>query len=240
MQQLLADSWESYVENFRLILFFSLPFLLAVPVAMLLPNYLALGGAFMRFASVPVDVQLTDIVLMIVGFVISLVLICFALVNITMLVRAQRGLIGIRREWLEAVGKYTSRVFWTFLFITALIMLANIWLFEWGLHDLQGQLIAFVLWLPLFYVPQAVVIDEMGPVKAMAASIRAIGSKPQFFLLWLALGIVALSVVDGIALATGMFEARWAVLAVNALVVLPFLTVMQTHAYIRKFTILHH
>jgi hypothetical protein len=94
--------------------------------------------------------------------------------------------------------------------------------------------------LGLFYAPAAIVIDDMRPFRAVQASYRHIMKKPMLFLLWLAIALIALIALDAffIMLKNSIPFARYILLIINSLVLVPFLIVLQTQSYLTKYSIL--
>ena len=63
---------EAYTNNIKMLLFFSLPFLLAflIPVFSPMPTYAAVGGTFLRTGSMYMDLTSFDIALIALTFLI--------------------------------------------------------------------------------------------------------------------------------------------------------------------------
>jgi hypothetical protein len=114
--------------------------------------------------------------------------------------------------------------------------------YEYQVEGLTTPLFSFLISLVLFYVPAAIVIDELRPTEAMRMSLYMIKNKFVLFLLWLILGFVILTVLDVafVFLATS-FKLNWTryvMLVLNSLIVMPFLVILQTQMYLTKYTIL--
>lgn len=241
MLSVLAQALKSYADNLRLISFFSIPFLIAFPVSLLLPSFVTVGATLLRFGSLPNDISALETALIVAFIAVSLLLMSFAIVAINTVIKSQKTQVLIRRRTLEEIEYHTFRVFWLLVFSLLLSLFANMLLYDYGLSKTLGMLVNFAIWLPIVYAPAAVVIDDLQPVRAMQASIGAIRTKPVHFVFWLALGALMLTAIDLLGIAIGSVlpvAGRYAALVLNALLVLPFLVVLQTQIYISKYTIL--
>lgn len=232
----------AYLKNVKMVSFFSLPFLLAVLIPLLAPTptYVALGGTFLRTGSMYVDLTGLDIAVIVVSFLVSLFLVSFAIVAINLLIKSQRTFTNIRTEVLEGIEKYTLTVFWLYLTAFIIGLIAILIGYEYGVSTWLSPLVAFLVSLPLFYAPTAIVIDEQRPLVAMRTSLFMIARRAEMFVLWIVIGIAALSLVDIIFLLLHSYlpYARYLVLIANALLILPFLIMMQVQIYLTKYTIL--
>ncbi len=239
---ILQHTWAAYTRNLKLISFFSIPFLLALLIPLLspMPTFLSAGGSFLRFGSIPTeDLTQGNIAIIVVFSLASLFLVSFALVAINIVIKSQRTLTQIRTEVLQGIEKYTLSVFWLLLTFELLYLVIDMFLFEFGLHRVVGSLITFLLSLPIFFAPAAIVIDELSPSNAVRMSLNVMKMRFMHFLLWMVVGAAALVVLDGALLALLPHTlAEYAVLVINSVALLPFLVVMQTQIYLSKYTII--
>lgn len=242
MVDALRYSVESYVKNVKMVSFFSLPFLLAflIPLFSPTPTYVALGGTFLRTGSMYVDLTSFDVAIIVLSFLVSLFLVSFAIVAINLLIKSQRTFTNIRTEIMQGIERYTLNVFWLYLTAWVLCFVVNLLGYEYGVNEWLTPLFSLLVSLPLFYAPTAIVIDEQRPWQAMKGSVMVVFKRFPYFLLIVALGVAALSLVDAlfIALHTVIPYARYLVLVANALFILPFLIMMQVQVYLTKYTIL--
>lgn len=194
----------------------------------------------MRFGSVPSDeMTQSNMAIIVIFSLASLFLVSFALVAINIVIKSQRTLTQIRTEVLQGIEKYTFSVFWLLLTFELLYLVINMFLFDFGLHRILGTLVTFLLSLPIFFAPAAIVIDELSPNSAVRMSLSVLKMRFMYFLLWIVIGVVALAVLDGLLLAIIPHTlAEYAVLIINSVVVLPFLVVLQTQIYLSKYTII--
>lgn len=235
-----GHSWEAYRRNFRLISFFSIPFLIAFPLALLLPNFTALSAIFLRFGSVSRDLSAWDALLVVVVFLVSMLMFSFALAAINLVVRSQRALQRLTTRDIEGIENHTLTLFLLFVVVFIVTLAANMFLYDYGLHTTLGALIAFLAALAVVFAPQAVVIDDVGLKHAMTRSWRIVVQKLPYFLGMLALATVLFLLVTGVFMALeGIVPyARLVALVVNSVFVIPFLEVLKTQIYLSKYTLL--
>jgi len=239
-ENILSHSFEAYFKNIKLISFFALPSLLAffIPTLVNTPVFAALGGTFLRTGSIP-DLQTADLGVIIAGVLASLYLMSFAIVNINIVIKSQRTSTSIKNEVLKGITGYTFNVFLLFLLGTIALLIIQLLTFELGAQSWLSPILSLLVWLPLFYAPAGLVIDELRPFRAAQRSFNMVFSKLPYMLLWLAISFVLLSLLDLVFL--WLFPHKLgslAVLLINSLVLVPFLIVFQTQIYMSKYTIL--
>ncbi|MBM3229576.1 hypothetical protein FJZ26_04035 [Candidatus Parvarchaeota archaeon] len=241
MSKLLMHTFSAYFKNLKLILFFSIPLLLAfmIPVFVKTPVYIALGGVFLRTGSIGGDVKYFDAAIMIISFVASLFLMSFATVNINLVIKSMRSSVHVSREVISGIGKYTLNVFWLFLTFALMTLIAQLLLFENPSSPILYPVITLVLSMFFFYCPSALVIDELRPIRAIEKSLSFAISKFPLFLLWLVVGFALIAIPEYLILELLSHSlATYVLLLLNTLVVMPFLIVLQTQVYVSKYTIL--
>ncbi|MCX8195140.1 MAG: hypothetical protein N3G22_03490 [Candidatus Micrarchaeota archaeon] len=237
---ILSYSWKAYTSNIKLISFFSIPTLIAmlIPTLVKTPIFPALGATFLRTGSIP-DMTPADFGVIIAALLASLYLISFAIVNINIVIKAQRTQTSIKNEVIKGITGYTLNVFILYLLGLIALLIIQLTTLELGAQKWLAPLLSLLVWLPLFYAPAGLVIDELRPFRAAEKSFKMVFSKFHYFLLWLLIAFVLLSVSDFVAL--NFFEHRVGsllVLLLNSLVLMPFLIVLQTQIYLSKYTIL--
>ncbi|VVB99783.1 Uncharacterised protein [uncultured archaeon] len=239
-ENILSYTFKAYTKNIKLISFFSIPALVAflIPLLINTPVFAALGGSFLRTGSIP-DLTAAELGVIIIGMLASLYLISFAIVNINIVIKSQRTGTSIRNEVIKGITGYTLNVFLLFLLGTIALLIIQLLTFELGVQAWLAPILSLIVWLPLFYAPAALVIDEMRPYRAAQKSFSMVFSKFPYFLLWLVIAFILLSLLDIIFLnALPHKLGSLAVLLVNSLVLMPFLIVLQTEIYLSKYTIL--
>ena len=80
--KILSIALNVYKKNLQIILPFSIALLISFPLSLLLPNFIASSGIFLRYASIQQDLNLLHIILRVISFLVSIALFSFALVAI--------------------------------------------------------------------------------------------------------------------------------------------------------------
>ncbi len=225
-----------YLKRLRLIIIFSIPFILAFLVLMFVPapTYLSLGGVFLRTGSIP-ELSLIDLVVTAVGYVIAVFVIADTIVNINIIVRCKRTMTSIKQEVITAMGKYATRIFYIYTLMLLLLFIVQLLTYDNPLQSWLYPLFAFILSFLLFFVPPAVVIDNSNTAEAIRRSVDMALRNPDLVLIWTLLSLAILTFLKFFAdLIFGPY-AGYFVLLVNSLIVLPFLTVLQTQMYMEKY-----
>ncbi|MEW6035071.1 MAG: hypothetical protein AB1529_00520 [Candidatus Micrarchaeota archaeon] len=228
---------EFYFKRLSLLIVFSIPFILAflIPALVPAPTYLALGSVFLRTGSIP-ELTLLDIIITAVAYALAVFIISDTIVNINIIIRSKRTLTSIKHEVLGAMGTYAMRIFYIYTMVLLLLFIAQLLTYE---NPFQGWLypvFSLVLTSLLFFVPPAVVIDNSDTPTAIKRSVSMALANPHFVLLWTFISLLLLSLLKLAADFVFMSPfSGYFVLLVNSLVLLPFLTVLQTQMYMEKY-----
>ena len=91
----------------------------------------------------------------------------------------------------------------------------------------------------VFFVPQAMVIDNYRLGRALDASIAMVGRKFADVALWVLIGTLLLTLSELILFILPYPLGSYLVLLVNSLFVLPFLVIYQAHIYMKKYALAH-
>lgn len=245
---ILRHAVKGYLENLRLISIFSIPLLITLPLTLFLPNFVALGGTFLRFGSIGRDISLLDAGVIVAAFLVALLLFSFTLVSINLIIRSQRTFLKLAYRDVERIEAHTARLFAIFLAVFLVTLMFNFFLYEvrfFGvpLHTTLGALFGFALAVAVLFAPQAIVLDDQKTLKAMGMSIWVIERKFGHFIKFLLLAGVLLLVNTGIFIALGSLLSmplvtKYAAIIVNSLVIVPFLEVLKTQIYLSKYSLL--
>ena len=239
-ENIVSYSIGAYFKNIKLISFFALSALVAflIPLLVNTPVFSALGGTFLRTGSIP-DTSAADLGVIIIAVLLSLYLASFAMVNINLVIKSQRTGTSIKNEVIKGITGYTLNVFLFFLLGTIALLIIQLLTFELGAQAWLAPILSLIIWMPLFYAPPALVIDELRPFRAAQKSFGMVLSKLPYFLIWLFIAFVLLSAFDLLFLNVLPHKlGSLAVLLVNSLFLMPFLIVLQTQIYLSKYTIL--
>lgn len=248
MGNVLADSFETYSSNLKLILLFSIPFLIAflIPRFAPIPSYISVGAIFLRTASIFINLNAVGVAVIVVAIFFSLLFISFAFVAISLIVKARRTHVGTQKRVMQGIEKYTGRVFLVFLAYTFVLLLSSIIGYYLGHEAALTAIVGFIGFIFIFYAPTAIVIDNKRIGRAVIDSAKLMSSAPQYFLIWLALIVVVIAFLDGIFIAAlgssaaGIVASRYILLVLNSLFVLPYFVILQAEAYMKKFPLLRH
>lgn len=230
-------AWDFYRKRLGLIIIFSIPFILAflIPVLVPAPTYLSLGAVFLRTGSIP-ELSAVDLAITAVSYALAVFLIADTIVNINIIVRSKRTLTSIRHEVMQAVGTYAMRIFYISTMLLLLIFIAQLLTYDNPLQSWIFPLFTLALSLLLFFVPPAVVIDNSDTPGAIRRSVSMALKNPHFPLLWTFLSLLILSLLTLAAdLVFSPPYSGYFVLLVNSLLVMPFFTVLQTQMYMEKY-----
>ncbi len=119
-----------------------------------------------------------------------------------------------------------------------LVFAINIATFESTLHDLVYPVASFLVFMAIFFVPPAVIIDDMDTFHAIRASIKMLKAKWRLVLFWAAAGLIAISIIELITFAILPSSiAKYLVIAFNGLVIIPVLTIFQSQLYMEKYAL---
>jgi len=236
-------TFEAYGRNFKTISFFSIPFLISFPVALFLSNYAAMGSIFMRLDSIKWDMTPLDLGIVIILPIVSMLLFSFALVAINMIITSQRSMNKIAFYEMEKIEQRTYHLFEVFLAAFALTFIADVVLYQYGLHQTVGALVAALVALAILFVPQAIVVDGFKGWTAIRKSVSTVIHRFSYVVLFLAVSAVLILLNDLIFLNISADQAifaygRYAAIVINALVLMPFLEVFKVQVYLSKYTIL--
>lgn len=226
-----------YLRRLGIIFIFSIPFILAILLLAVVaaPTYLALGAVFLRTGSLP-ELSVVDVLVTAVGYAIAVYLISATIANINIVIRSKRTLTVIRQEVVSAMGTYSLKIFYLYTLMLLLLFAAQVITYENPLQSWLFPLFAFVISFLLFFVPPAIVIDHLDTSTALMRSAQMAVRNPHFVLVWGLLGLFSLSILELVAqfFLTSPFSGYF-VLLVNSLIILPFLTVLQTQMYMEKY-----
>jgi len=243
LANIVYNSFETYVENIKLVLLFSIPFIIAfaIPLFAPMPTYITAGSTFLRTASIFTNMNIASIAIVVVSSFFSLLFLSFAFVAISFIVKSKRTYAKTTKSVLEGIERYTGKVFIVFLVYAALLIIFNIIGYYIGYQGIVTSIFGFVAFLFIFYAPSAIVIDNKKIWRAIKDSTKLIFREPQYFIIWLALGILVLTLFDAFFIYTlGTFYSRYAMLLFSSLFILPYFVIFQAEAYMKRFPLLKH
>ncbi|MCL5008437.1 MAG: hypothetical protein M1156_00915 [Candidatus Marsarchaeota archaeon] len=242
MGNVFSDSWETYSSNTKFVLIFSIPFVISfiIPLFAPLPSFTSLGAIFVRSASIFTNLNFTTVAVIIAAMFFSLLFISFAFVAISLVVKARKTRLAISKRVLQDIEKYIGKVFVVLIMYTIVLLAANIIGYIIGAQTLLTDIVGFFGFIPVFYAPSAIVIDNRSIVRSLKDSVRLVIKSPAYFIGWLLLATVVISVIDFVFVSLLGVYAGYAVLLVVSLFVLPYFVIFLAEAYMRRFPILKH
>ncbi|EQD40917.1 conserved hypothetical protein, membrane [mine drainage metagenome] len=241
MVNVLNYAVDFYAKHLRLILLFSISFLIAfiIPGLAPLPTYNDAGAIFVRTASIFVNLNIISASIIVASIFFSLLFLSFAIVSINILVKYGRIHTKIRKEIMDGLEKYTASAFTVLVVYAVILYVINIALFQSGMSSSITYAAALILAPFFFYAPSSIVIDEKPIFGAMRASARFFIRRFDYFLLWLAIAILLITIFDFAFIElTGTLISRYAMVVFNSLFILPFLVVLQSEMYMKRFSLL--
>ena len=241
MTNVLEYTAEAYAKHISTILLFSIAFVIAllIPAFAPLPTYADIGAVFIRTSSIFINLTAISVAVIIASMLFSLLFLSFAIVSINLIVKHSRTHSKIRKEVIDGIEKHISRVFIVLLLYTALIAAASLIGYTFGAAGIFAAAAGLVFSPLFFYAPSSIVIDEKGIVRAIAASASFFFKRFDYFLLWLFIGLAAITAFDFIFITiSGTMISRYAMLVFDSLFVLPFLAMQQSECYMKRFALL--
>lgn len=231
---------EFYKEKAGFVVLFSIPFILALIIPSLVsgPTYVALGGVFLRTGSIP-EIDAVAAAITLFAYLLSMFIISETIVNITLLIKTKRIQTNPSKELLAGMEKYGITVFSAYTLAALLILVFQLLTFDMDYRGIILPILMFLVSICIFFVPQAMVIDEYGLGQALDASVSMVRKRfPEVFL-WMLVGTVLLTVSELVLFLLPHPFGTVAVLLFNSLVVMPFLIIYQAQIYMGKYTLAH-
>lgn len=225
-----------YFERLGILVIFSIPFILAFVVLALVPapTYLSIGAVFLRTGSLP-DLSILDIILTVLAYGISFYIIADTLVNVNLIIRSKRTHTNIKSEIMKAAGSYALRVFYIYTIFLLASFVVGILLNQTSFGNWLLPIFNLALSFVTFFVTPAVVIDNLNTPQAIKKSFEMSIRKPHMIAVWTILGFVALSILKLVFGFVLPVYSEILVLVINSLLILPFLTTLQTQMYMEKY-----
>lgn len=246
--KIFQNSSEQYFKNLKIISLFSIPFLISYPLLLMLPNYSAMSGIFLRLGGLTTDMTLTNVLVITVVFLLSLLLFSFTIVLLNMLVKSIRTINKIRFYDLEKIDSKVFRVFTVYLTGFLIVFIVNLLLLDYSgstsLQPLISTLVSSIIFLGLIFIAQGVVIDDLSVWNSIYMNTWVISRDFLNFILFLIFGGVILFLNTWIFISLASYfpgsEVIFKVASVyiNGLFILPFLEILKVQIYLNKYTIL--
>ena len=237
LRKIINDTEKEWKRNIWVIFIFSIMFVISMLALLLAPSptYLSLGGTYMRIGSIP-EMSLTDGIVVVLAYLLSLFIFADAITNINLLIKSSRTQNKIPKEVFSGVFRYAVKIFLIYTIAVLLAFSVNVATFDSPYHNIIYPLLSFLFFLGVFFVAPAIVVDDMDTFRAVALSVKMVIAKWKLVLLWLVAALFVISFVElTLFLLTPVSIAKYLVLAVNGLLLIPILTIFQTQVYLEKY-----
>jgi hypothetical protein len=241
LANVLKYTLDTYLSNWGMILLFSLAFVIAflIPVFASFPTYSDAGAIFIRTASLFVNLNIVNTAVIVISVLFSLLFLSFAIVAINVVVKHSRTHTRIRKEVMDGLEKYTAKVFAVLLISTFIILAVNVATYSNGYSQIITAVVGLIITPFVFYAPASIVIDDNRIPHAIMSSLKFFISRFDYSMLWLVIAIALLTVFDLIFIIIGgPFISRYLMLAFDSIFILPFLVLLQSELYMKRFKLL--
>lgn len=232
-----------YLTTLNLVLSFSVFIFLSLALLPFLSSYVSVGGGFIRFSSLYLDLTIPQAVLIVVVALFSLLFLSLFVSALISIVKVKETLDHVRfSKIVDMFKKYVLRVFFFLLFLSVTSILIGT-IFEFILMPrLITQLVLFGIWLPLIFAPQVIILEDFKLGGALKDSIKFIINSPMSLIAYVILGTVLLLLFTLIEISLGYYfvwEHRIVSVFFVSIFVVPYLQMFATELYILRYPISH-
>lgn len=234
----LDRSLELYWENWYASLVFGLLLMFAAWFNFF-PNAFLASGTFFWDIGVPA-IPLLSLVGAILSTLVYLLFFSVFLSVIVFQVRRRLVHVNLKVYLREIFQRFVFRLFFFWVVLSAVLFVLHSVLVFSGVAPPLAVLVVSLVALLLFFVPQAVVVDEEGLLHALLNNFEFLFRKPVSFVSAVLLGLALVSVLQVLdaGLANSVDGGHLAGLVIAILFVLPFLEIVKTYLYMGKFGVL--
>lgn len=236
-RKIIQHTINEYKRNLWFILLFSAMFVISTLATLLAPTptYVSLGGTFLRIRNLP-ELTVPDLTIIIWAYLFSLFIFACAVSSINIIIKANRTLARIPTELFKVGLGYALRIFFIYTIVMLVIAAINIASFENPNHNLIYNVLSFLVFMAVFFVVPAIVIDDMETFNAIFVSIKLLGTKWQLVCIWALAGLIILSLIEFISFTIiPSAIAKYVVILLNGLIIIPIFTIFQTQVYLEKY-----
>jgi len=230
-----------YVENFKIVLLFSVFALLSLAFIPLFSGYVNAGGGFLRLSSVFYDITAPEFFIIVVIGVLSVVFMSLFFAALISIVKLKETLDHV--GYLQVIREFSKYVFRLMGFFLIMYVVQFVLAYVWYLFSIPMgwyHLLIIIIWLPFLFYPQVVVIDSHGFLESFRESFRFFLKHPLrtllvFFVL-IAL-IFCLLVIEVVLGQYFVYEHKVIGALLLSFFVLPFYVILTTEIYMKKYPI---
>lgn len=232
-----------YLTTLNLVLGFSVFIFLSLALLPFLSSYVSVGGGFIRFSSLYLDLTIPQAMLIIVVALLSLLFLSLFISALISIVKVRETLDHVRFSKVVSIfKKYVLRVFFFLLFLSVISILIGT-IFEFiSMPKLLTQLVLFAIWLPLIFAPQVIILEDFGLGGAFRDSIKFVINSPLSLFVYIVLGAVLLLLFALIETSLGhyfVWEHKIISIFFISIFVVPYLQMFATELYILRYPVSH-
>ncbi|MGC8899759.1 MAG: hypothetical protein ACP5JC_03515 [Candidatus Micrarchaeia archaeon] len=193
------------------------------------PTYSALGGIFLRTGSLP-DVEITNFLIIIVVYGVSLLLISSAVAGTMLITAHRRTKKVIKTELWKKLPFFATNTFFLYAFLTLVLLAMQLFSVPYY------PVLAFIIFYLTFYMVPAMIAENEPLGIAVSPALKMLWKNPLMPIVWAIFGFVVLTLAELITQAVMPYEiARYVVLFFNGVVLLPYLSFVQAHMYMERY-----
>ncbi len=235
-EEIINQISKQYKINLWFILLTSFTFLISLflPLLMPTPTYLALGAVEIRFSQL-IHIGGINALITILIYTVSLFVFSVALANINLIAKSQRTLTEIPKEIMRSITTYAWRIW--FIYTIVMLIAYVIVVVAYGTPWLPlAYLIGFILFFITFFVPPAIVIEQCDIPDALSISIHYSLKFWKWIFAWVITGCLILVLFEAVLFF--VLPSTWmkfVIPIVNALIILPLMTLAQTEIYLKRY-----
>lgn len=240
---LFAKTNEIYLSTLKLVVGFSVFIFVSLLLLPLVSSYLNVGGGFVRFSSLYLDINPLQFIVFIIVGLISIVSLSVFITSIIAIVKLKETMdhFGVKRLVTTFRKHITDVATFMVLWVVATAIIGTL------LSVLQMplwviQLIIFLIWLPAIFVPQIIVLEDYKPIRAIHDSVDFIMKKPIGLGIYLGTGVALVflaTVIEWIFGSLFIWEHKVLGLLFIALFVVPYLQMLASVIYIQRYHLSH-
>jgi len=232
---ILRSALRHYRSNFKTALAFAL-LLVFVPVFQLLEAVSVSSG------SVFLDYSLNEVNSLLLFVPLFLLFMTFYALLVSVVVFSVRNSLSKLKAHFylhEMIQKFALRLFVFFVVYSLVLYGFFVAMLLLSVPLVAASLVVLLISLFLFFVPQAIVVDEEYIGHAIANNLEFIRSNPKALLQVLVVGCVLLAAASVVGEAFDVFfVGSYASLLLTMVFVLPFVEIMKTYLYMLKFDLI--
>ncbi|MFH1256609.1 MAG: hypothetical protein V1494_04940 [Candidatus Diapherotrites archaeon] len=233
-----VDSFRDYLANFKAALSFVLLLILAFVLVQLSNSFVSAGSILADYGfikSMPAELAALAATTLVFLFFYSIfvTLIVFA-------VRRELSTVKVNYYLREKIRLFAFKYFRFLLVFTFIAAVGASLLVNAGVSEAIASLVIFVFSLLFLFLPQAIVIDEEGVRASILNNLEFMYKNPLAVLELLVTGFVLVFILLVLEFLLDLFFSigAYAALLISLVFLIPFLEVLKTELYMRKFTLI--